>query len=86
VIAAGFDAGKPTHRPDPATARSTTSGSGSATIGTARAGEVGQHTNGHPSSYRERERERERESVIPPIASPKDEVDDDVDVPSFMRR
>jgi cell division protein FtsZ len=82
VIAAGFDAGKPTHRPDPA--RSTTTASGSATIGAARAGEVGQHTNGHPSSYRERE--REREPVIPPIASPIDEVDDDVDVPSFMRR
>ncbi|MQY21286.1 cell division protein FtsZ [Nocardia macrotermitis] len=104
VIAAGFDSGTPTRRLDAPVTRST--------IGSARAGEVGQsHSRGTdfpsrtadpapppatpaPVSRGPAPSYEPRPAVEPTVAHnsrshiqpPEDDTDDDVDVPSFMRR
>ena len=93
VIAAGFDGGTPARRQVEAASGRNAVG------GAARAGEIGQRQNTNNSAYRESNNPvyREPEPVpraqeVPVVQSQRDaapsadEFDDDVDVPSFMRR
>ncbi|MBJ8343203.1 cell division protein FtsZ [Antrihabitans sp. YC2-6] len=83
VIAAGFEAGSPPRRPVEAAAPAASRAS---SIGSGRAGEIGQSQNGNGAHYRN-DREPVRASTAPARnAAPASDAEDDVDVPSFMRR
>ncbi|MBD0323150.1 MAG: cell division protein FtsZ, partial [Aldersonia sp.] len=89
VIAAGFDAGTPARRPVEAAP-------GRNAIGVGQAGQIGQRANGYrePDNNRYRDPEPVRPAEPAPAGLnggnrnpvPAEDLDDDVDVPSFMRR
>ena len=92
VIAAGFDGGSPARRPVESAAVPTSSRSA---IGSGRAGEIGQ-SNGS-AGYRDREPAHAEQVPVSMQGgrngqgsangrTPVEEPEDDVDVPSFMRR
>lgn len=88
VIAAGFDGSGPARRP----VEASPSQSRGATVGTARAGETRSGDDGPavfrdaPSSSLPPIGERAARATGNPVRVAEDEGDDDVDVPSFMRR